>query len=119
MGNQQKGMSKSEVTALSESTKFNKEEIEELQKEFSAMDKDKSGMFLNFFTHSIAGELDKTEFKTLFKSRVKGINDDQLDKLFSAFDSDASGKITFKELVVALSLMSKGTGEDKLKVFTL
>lgn len=36
--------------------------------------------------------------------------------MFKAFDKDGSGKIDFKELAAGLSLVSKGSAEEKLNI---
>ena len=94
-----------DIKELSNSTKFSKKELEELAKEFKALDKDKSG------------ELDKNEFKELFKNRMKHMNtnEEQLGKLFIAFDTDKSGTISFKEMATSLNIFGKGTPEEKLE----
>jgi len=87
---------------LSQQTSFTKEEIQALIKEFKEVDKDKSG------------ELDKTEFKTVFKKRLPGCQDSYYDNLFNVFDSDKSGSISFKELITSLACISKGSTPEKL-----
>jgi Ca2+-binding EF-hand superfamily protein len=65
---------------------------------------------------TVSGDLDKAEFVNLMKTRMKGTPTEVLEKLFGAFDTDNSGKISFSELATSLSVLSKGTPEEKLKV---
>jgi len=43
-----------------------------------------------------------------------GIADSTLDSFFTSFDGDGSGSVNFSELATALSVLSKGTAEEKL-----
>jgi len=94
--------SSKEVQDLSNQTSFSKDEIHQLVKEFKEVDKDKSG------------ELDKNEFKVVFKKHLPGCQESYYDNLFNVFDSDHSGSISFKELLTSLACISKGSSEDKL-----
>lgn len=67
------------------------------------MDKDKSG------------ELDMQEFQNLLKSKV-ALTNEGLEKLFHVMDTDNSGTVSFKELASSLSVLGKGTVEEKLKI---
>ena len=96
MGEQQ---SKGKSTAPS----FTKAELNQLKKEFKALDKDKSG------------ELDFEEFKKLFETRMKGTTPEQMRNFFDFIDRDKSNSISFKELSTALALLSSGRIEEKLE----
>lgn len=50
------------------------------------------------------------------KERMKGVTEFQVDALFEAMDKDNSGTISFSELAVSLSVLSKGTPQEKLSV---
>jgi len=99
-----KGPSKNDIKQMSQSTSYTPEEIQDLYKEFKELDKDNSG------------ELDKNEFKGLFKKRLANANEHYLESLFQAFDTDGSGTVSFKELLTSLACISKGNTEQKLKM---
>jgi len=48
-----------------------------------------------------------------------GLGDDKqlIDKLFWIYDEDASGKISHKEMAIALEMLKNNTFEEKLDVF--
>ena len=102
MGDKQSKATKLDKATVKK-TKFTPAELKQLKKEFIALDTDGSG------------ELDPTEFKELFKTRMKGTPPEQMDIMFKAFDTDGSGTISFKELATALSLLSKGDVRSKLE----
>eukprot|EP01091_Cochliopodium_minus_P004921 TRINITY_DN14827_c0_g1_i1.p1 TRINITY_DN14827_c0_g1~~TRINITY_DN14827_c0_g1_i1.p1 ORF type:complete len:184 (+),score=57.28 TRINITY_DN14827_c0_g1_i1:40-591(+) len=102
MGNKNNVLSKKEVENLSKGSNWTPKELEELHKDFILMDQDKSG------------ELDPKEFKNLLKTRMS-LTDEGFQKLFQMMDTDGSGTVSFKELATALSMVGKGTAEDKLK----
>uniref|UniRef100_A0A6B2L6T2 EF-hand domain-containing protein n=1 Tax=Arcella intermedia TaxID=1963864 RepID=A0A6B2L6T2_9EUKA len=90
--------------ALEGRTNFGKKELEALYKTFKRSD----------VNHS--GDLDFEEFRSCIRE-VKvfpGIHDQLLEQFFKALDHDGSGTIDFSELAAALSIMSKGSGEEKL-----
>jgi len=86
-----------------EGARFSKQELNQLKKEFKALDKDKSG------------ELDLEEFRALFASHMKGTTPEQMKNLFDFMDTDKSKTVSFKELSTALALLSTGTNEEKLE----
>jgi serine/threonine-protein phosphatase 2B regulatory subunit len=97
-----KKLDKKESQELAAKTNFDKAELDELHKEFLAMDADNSG------------ELDLGEFKQLMAKRMDGATDEQLTSLFTSFDADGGGTVSFKELGTSLSILGKGTVEEKL-----
>eukprot|EP01117_Protostelium_nocturnum_P017148 TRINITY_DN692_c0_g1_i1.p1 TRINITY_DN692_c0_g1~~TRINITY_DN692_c0_g1_i1.p1 ORF type:complete len:187 (-),score=80.77 TRINITY_DN692_c0_g1_i1:81-641(-) len=105
MGNEasKKGLSKSETNDLAKKTQFTHQEIEQLKLEFNKI-----------VATTKVKELNMAQFKSLLKGKVQG-TDDQLGGLFQLFDSDGSGSVSFNELAVALSVLGKGTAEEKLK----
>jgi len=71
----------------------------------------------NAFLHDCPeGILDKKQFVKLYAQLETG--DKKVDKyaefVFSAFDTDHSGKIEFTEFLIAFNIRSKGKIEDKL-----
>ena len=105
MGNQKSKLSKAEVKALSKSTEFSPEALNDLYAEFKKLDTDGSG------------ELDRTEFRQLWKSKfkIRNASVSQIDAYFDAFDTDGSGTVDFKEFATALSVLGPGTKEAKLE----
>lgn len=69
--------------------------------EFRATDKNKTG------------ELGFGEFTSLLKSRVP-MDENGYRHLFAQMDSDKSGTVSFAELATSLSVIGKGTVEEKL-----
>jgi len=98
MGDQQ-----SKGANASKSARFSKQELNQLKKEFKALDTDNSG------------ELDLDEFRALFKTHMKGTTPEQMKSLFDFMDTDKSGTVSFKELSTALALLSTGSNEEKLE----
>eukprot|EP01107_Rhizomastix_libera_P003667 TRINITY_DN16326_c0_g1_i1.p1 TRINITY_DN16326_c0_g1~~TRINITY_DN16326_c0_g1_i1.p1 ORF type:complete len:192 (-),score=58.37 TRINITY_DN16326_c0_g1_i1:434-1009(-) len=110
MGAEQGKMNKAELKALAEKSSFDGKQLKELLKLFQELDKDKSG------------ELDRKEFTELFTKRfvMKGATPADVDTMFNAFDSDHSGTVSFTEMATALSVIGKGTKEEKLEyLFTM
>ncbi len=61
-----------------------------------------------------SGTIAKKEFKDFLKDI--GLVDDFLqDMIFNAFDTNKDGLITFKEFAESLSVLTRGTPDEKLK----
>jgi Ca2+-binding EF-hand superfamily protein len=60
-------------------------------------------------------ELDKAGFKRIFQDSPSSDQDDFFGHIFNVFDEDKSGTIDFRELICALSAISHGPAEEKLK----
>jgi Ca2+-binding EF-hand superfamily protein len=89
---------------------FTKRELKRLKKDFLDRAADKTNP-----------ELHKAEFKELFEEKV-GRQGSQilgekldLDEIFDSMDTDRSGSVSFKELLLWLAVYLKGSEEDKLK----
>eukprot|EP00727_Mastigamoeba_balamuthi_P003120 m51a1_g12805 putative calcium-binding protein (401) ;mRNA; r:1329-2531 len=93
------------LQAIREKTQFDQEELEALYRCYLELDTDRSG------------EIDSQEFRQLFsmKSNLKHLSDEIMQLFFDAFDTDGSGTIDFEEMATALSILSKGTNEQKLR----
>jgi Ca2+-binding EF-hand superfamily protein len=69
---------------------------------------------------SLEGHVDigitRFEFLGLLGS-LEGRLLDHSDRLFDLFDEDKSGYLDFRELIVCLSVLTKGTFEDRLRLF--
>ncbi len=99
-GNAQ-GLNKKDVEALTSKTLWTKEDLQDLHADFLKCDADKSG------------ELDFKEFVGLLKSRIP-MDEAGYKNLFSHMDSDNSGTVSFAELATSLSVVGKGSSDDKL-----
>lgn len=71
-------------------------------------------MYKQFRKETPSGVIDKLEFKEVMKQM--GVVDNFLqDLIFNVFDDDKDGCIDFQEFVNALSVMTRGTPEEKLE----
>jgi len=103
------GMTK-EDKALVSSYGFTNKELKSLKKDF-----------LNRASNKKNPELNKEQFKNLFKDHVGGDGARllgeklDLDEIFDNMDEDKSGTVSFRELLVWLGVYLKGSEEEKLK----
>ncbi|EGC37264.1 hypothetical protein DICPUDRAFT_150187 [Dictyostelium purpureum] len=103
MGQSSTKLSKDEMSKLMTKTKYSKEDVDRLAKDFikySGADK-KEGF-------------SETEFIDFFGIRFKDWDKDSMKLMFKAFDSDGNGNLDFKEFTTALYLMTKAPVEEKL-----
>jgi len=85
---------------LSDSTHFGKDEVEKLYSKWKSQSPD--------------GELDREAFGNGLKGI--GVTDPLvIEQYFSAFDNNKDGKINFKEFVTGLSVVQRGTLDERLK----
>jgi len=98
----------------SSSGHIKKEELEELQKHTHFDQKEIKAMYRQFKKETPSGVINKMEFKEVMKQM--GIVDGFLqDLIFNVFDNNKDGIINFQEFVCALSVMTRGTPDEKLE----
>lgn len=75
-------------------------------------------MYKQFRKETPQGVISKTEFKEVMKQM--GVVDNFLqDLIFNVFDTNKDGTINFQEFVAALSVMTRGTPDEKLECTNL
>eukprot|EP01114_Cavostelium_apophysatum_P006203 TRINITY_DN1744_c0_g1_i12.p1 TRINITY_DN1744_c0_g1~~TRINITY_DN1744_c0_g1_i12.p1 ORF type:complete len:563 (+),score=198.38 TRINITY_DN1744_c0_g1_i12:1357-3045(+) len=101
IGEIQKAEKKSLFESLATSTHFGTKELE--------------GLFAKWRQQNKDGEVSKEDFSKGLQSI--GITDHLLiEQYFSAFDKDKSGTINFREFVTGLSIVQRGTVDERLKL---
>jgi len=101
MGNSQdKHLKKVDLEKLQKSTHFEQRELKLMWKQFRR--------------ETPLGVINQTEFKEVMKQM--GVVDSFLqDLIFNVFDEDKNGSINFQEFVCALSVMTRGSPDEKLE----
>ncbi|EFA83567.1 calcium-binding protein [Heterostelium album PN500] len=105
MGQANTKLSKEELDQLMKTTKYSKDDIEILTrdfKEYSGADK-KIGF-------------SEEEFLKFFKTRFQDWSTEDMKKMFKVFDTDKNGTVDFKEFTTALYLMTKAPVEERMAV---
>eukprot|EP01120_Amphizonella_sp_Union-15-10_P003039 TRINITY_DN13340_c0_g1_i1.p1 TRINITY_DN13340_c0_g1~~TRINITY_DN13340_c0_g1_i1.p1 ORF type:complete len:195 (-),score=49.02 TRINITY_DN13340_c0_g1_i1:98-682(-) len=98
----------------SQSGRLTKDELEELHKRTHFEQKELKEMYKQFKKETPQGVINKKEFKEVMKAM--GVWDIFLqDLIFNVFDSNKDGSINFQEFVTALSIMKRGTSDEKLE----
>lgn len=115
---------------------FTKEEIEQLQEDFNKLLKNRKAILgpkasldrrltvelpvniqekMGDYQGSNAIGISKAEFKELLDNLNPGLAS-RNSGLFEKFDEDGSGYLDFRELTIAISMLSKGTFEEKVRI---
>jgi len=94
-------ISQAEVRELKKKTHFDEVELEALFEEFKALATSKQGIDKDTFERCLGPLGVETNLIT--------------DRIFKFFDQDGNGTIDFSELVCGLSVLCKGTPEEKIK----
>jgi len=101
MGNEQAKLSPDELRELEESTYFDKRELQK--------------WFREFMKDCPSGTLSQDDFVRIYQQFFPHGNPAKFARhVFKVFDVNSDGCISFKEFIVALSVTSKGTLEEKL-----
>ncbi|OMJ78169.1 hypothetical protein SteCoe_22060 [Stentor coeruleus] len=124
------------VKKLEHVSNFSKQEIEELQTKFNRLLKDlRSGRpnekvsrrrstiqlpqhlqtKLDDYQGSHTIGISKPEFLKLLSEIAPSLLE-RGEEIFNKFDEDASGYLDFRELTIAMSVLSKGSFEDKMRI---
>jgi Ca2+-binding EF-hand superfamily protein len=125
------------VKKLENISNFSKDEIEELQIRFNTLLKELRTVRpnekisrrrptvqlpkhlqskMNDYQGSMTIGISKEEFLKIL-SEISPSLAQRGEEIFIKFDEDASGYLDFRELTIAMSVLSKGTFEDKLRIF--
>ncbi|ODV91851.1 hypothetical protein CANCADRAFT_55635 [Tortispora caseinolytica NRRL Y-17796] len=102
MGKAQSKLSQEEVQELQKATKFDRKELQQWYKDF--------------LRDCPSGQLKREDFHKVYKQFFPfGDSSSFAEYVFHVFDSDRSGEIEFREFIVALSVTSRGSIDDKLE----
>ncbi|OQR83553.1 hypothetical protein ACHHYP_14563 [Achlya hypogyna] len=101
-----------EVCALHGITHFDRSQLEQLQLEFQ--------FILRTTNHSslptLAGGINKEILRPILARVIPEWGSKSLDQLFEVLQPDARGHVDFQRLMLALSVLCKGTLEEKLQL---
>jgi Ca2+-binding EF-hand superfamily protein len=97
-------------------SKLSKEELSELKRATYFDRKELQQWYKGFLKDCPSGQLDRTEFQKIYKQFFPfGDPSTFSEYVFNVFDTDKSGTVDFKEFIVALSVTSRGSLDEKLK----
>lgn len=101
------GANRLAITAMARVCHFTRDELLKLQQEFQKLSKDHAG------NHAT---IDRSGFeKALALVKVRESDQEILGRLFTLFDHSGDGQINFKEFIVGVSAIVRGTLEEKLQ----
>eukprot|EP00004_Rigifila_ramosa_P023817 TRINITY_DN674_c2_g1_i1.p1 TRINITY_DN674_c2_g1~~TRINITY_DN674_c2_g1_i1.p1 ORF type:complete len:190 (-),score=65.70 TRINITY_DN674_c2_g1_i1:156-695(-) len=93
---------------------MSREQLEQLQKETHYDANELRTIYKQFKSDAPEGTINKEEFTKTMKQM--GVKDSFLHELvFGAFDDNKDGSINFKEFICALSIMTRGSPDEKLE----
>jgi len=93
---------------------LNNEDIEELHKKTHYDRKELKQLYKQFSEEAPTGGIAKEDFGSL--AELMGIKDKFIINLvFNAFDRNRDGVITFTEFILAMSVMTRGSPDEKLE----
>lgn len=102
MGKGQSKLSKDELQELKKATRFDRKELQQWYK--------------GFLKDCPSGHLDQEDFQKIYKRFFPfGDPSTYSEYVFKVFDKDKNGYIDFSEFIIALSITSRGTFDEKLK----
>lgn len=93
-------MAEDELEVLLKRTKFNKEDIEKWYKIFMKSHPD--------------GKMSRDQFHDIY-GKVYTEEESISENIFKSFDHNGDGEVSFRELMITLSLSNAGSPEEKLK----
>lgn len=97
-------------------SKLSKEELQELKKATYFDRKELQQWYKGFLKEYPSGQLDKEEFQKIYKQFFPfGDPSTFSEYVFNVFDKDKNGTIDYKEFIIALSITSRGSLEEKLR----
>ena len=104
-----------------ESSKLKPQVLHDLKEQTLFTEKEIAQWYRGFLQDCPSGQLSAEQFRQTFAEYFPDGNADEFVKhVFRSFDKDHDGTIDFKEFICALSLLSRGSIEQKIKwVFSL
>uniref|UniRef100_A0AC35TK12 Neuronal calcium sensor 1 n=1 Tax=Rhabditophanes sp. KR3021 TaxID=114890 RepID=A0AC35TK12_9BILA len=95
--------------------KLTKEELEDLEAKTYFSRRELKKWYHDFIQDTRSGELKEVEFQNIYKSFFPHGNPATFSSyVFKVFDENQDGNISFKEFIIALSVTSRGSLDEKL-----
>lgn len=102
-------------TQLARHTRFNKDQLRQLQQAFRAVAaEDQHGITREQFMQLLASA--QTDQKSQFGTSAVKLSKNAVDRMFSMFDKDNSGLVDFKELASCLAVLIHGSMQERLRL---
>jgi hypothetical protein len=106
----------SQVTMGAQKSTLRKEDVEELVRKTHYSSRELKQLYKQFREEAPMGAIAKKDFINL--TELMGITDMfMVDLVFNAFDLNKNGSIEFDEFVISMSTMTRGTPEEKLRLY--